>query len=165
MAELLNGRVLSKQLNQGRVKAAAQSLPRPPGLAAVLVGADPASQVYVNRKGLVAQRVGFHHKQVNLDADVDQETLLSVVSDLNTDPSVDGILVQLPLPKHLNATEVLDAIDPSKDVDGFHPVNAGLLSQGRARFVPCTPQDVFHAYTSPGLTPTAAENPMILIVF
>jgi len=140
--ELLNGRKLSKTLNQGRVKAAAQSLPRRPGLAAVLVGADAASQVYVNRKGLVAQRVGFHHKQVNLQSDVDQATLLGVVADLNGDPEIDGILVQLPLPKHLNATEVLDAIDPSKDVDGFHPVNAGLLSQGRAQFVPCTPLGV-----------------------
>jgi methylenetetrahydrofolate dehydrogenase (NADP+)/methenyltetrahydrofolate cyclohydrolase len=142
MPILLDGRALSRKLNQGRVKAAAAALPRPPGLAAVLVGADAASQVYVRRKGLVASRVGFHHKQVDLNADIDQAELLQVVADLNADPTIDGILVQLPLPKHLNATEILDAIDPSKDVDGFHPVNAGLLAQGRPLFVPCTPLGV-----------------------
>jgi methylenetetrahydrofolate dehydrogenase (NADP+)/methenyltetrahydrofolate cyclohydrolase len=142
MPAILDGRVLSRKLNQGRVKIAAAQLERPPGLAAVLVGADPASQVYVRRKGVVAGRVGFVHKQINLSADVDQAGLLKVVADLNADPSIDGILVQMPLPKQLNATEVLDAIDPSKDVDGFHPVNAGLLAQGRPLFVPCTPLGV-----------------------
>jgi methylenetetrahydrofolate dehydrogenase (NADP+)/methenyltetrahydrofolate cyclohydrolase len=107
-----------------------------------LVGSDPASQVYVRRKGLVASRVGFVHNQVDLAADIDQAALLQVVADLNADPAIDGILVQMPLPKHLNATEVLDAIDPSKDVDGFHPINAGLLAQGRPLFVPCTPLGV-----------------------
>ncbi len=142
MANLMDGRALSRKLNQGRVKAEAAALPRPPGLAAVLVGQDPASQVYVRRKGLVAHRVGFHHKQVDLAADISQEKLLGVIRDLNADEQIDGILVQLPLPGHIDAIEILDAIDPMKDVDGFHPNNVGLLSQGRPRFVPCTPLGV-----------------------
>ena len=101
------------------------------------MGSDPASQVYVNRKGIVAGRVGFSHRQIDLPADSTEQEVLDQVDLLNADPEVDGILVQLPLPKGLNATLVLDAIDPSKDVDGLHPLNAGLLSQGRAQFVTC----------------------------
>ena len=139
---LLDGRKLARQLNQGSVKVRAARLERKPGLAVILVGADPASQVYVGRKTKVAGRVGFHHRQITLSADTDQATLMELVADLNGDADVDGILVQLPLPKHLDATKILDAIDPSKDVDGFHPENVGLLSQGRARFVACTPLGV-----------------------
>jgi len=142
MAHLMDGRALSRKLNQGRVKSDAATLPRPPGLAAVLVGQDPASQVYVRRKGLVAHRVGFHHKQVDLPAEISQEKLLEVIQELNADEQIDGILVQLPLPSHIDSIEILDAIDPMKDVDGFHPNNVGLLSQGRPRFVPCTPLGV-----------------------
>ena len=142
MENTLNGRALAKRLNQGRVRVEAAKLERPPGLAAVLVGADPASQVYVKRKGVVAGRVGFHHRQVDLSAEISQDELLAVVEELNNDPTIDGILVQLPLPRHIDSQVVLDAIDPAKDVDGFHPVNAGLLVQNRARFVPCTPLGV-----------------------
>lgn len=140
MAILLNGRKLAKQLNQGSVKPQAAELPRPPGLAVLLVGEDPASEVYVRRKGLVAERVGFTHRQITLPADTPEDVVLGHVRDLNNDDSVDGILVQLPLPKHIDSTLVLNAIDPSKDVDGFHPVNAGLLAQGRPQFVACTPK-------------------------
>ncbi len=142
MADIIDGRKLSKALNQGRVKAGAAKLSRAPGLAAVLVGADPASMVYVKRKGLVADRVGFYHRQVDLPVETTQAELLRVVEALNVDPKIDGILVQLPLPAHLDSQEVLDTISPTKDVDGFHAVNAGLLAQGRARFVPCTPLGV-----------------------
>ena len=138
----LNGRKLAKKLNQGRVKPAAAALERKPGLAVVLVGEDPASQVYVGRKTLVAGRVGFKHVQVTRGADTSQKELLGIIKELNEDPSIDGILVQLPLPKHIDSTFVLDSIDPTKDVDGFHPQNAGLLSQGRPRFVACTPKGV-----------------------
>jgi methylenetetrahydrofolate dehydrogenase (NADP+) / methenyltetrahydrofolate cyclohydrolase len=140
MAVILDGRKLSRALNQGRVKPAAAELSRRPGLAVVLVGEDPASEVYVRRKGLVAERVGFTHRQFTLAADTPQDTVLGIVNDLNSDPTVDGILVQLPLPKHIDSTLVLNAIDPSKDVDGFHPENMGLLAQGRPRFVACTPK-------------------------
>ena len=139
MAILLNGRKLAKQLNQGTVKPQAAELPRPPGLAVLLVGEDPASQVYVRRKGLVAERVGFTHRQITLPADTPEDVVLGHVRDLNRDDSVDGILVQLPLPKHIDSTLVLNAIDPSKDVDGFHVVNAGRLATGGRGLVPCTP--------------------------
>ena len=151
MAEILDGRKLSKQLNQGRVKDGVAKLKRPPGLAAVLVGADPASMVYVKRKRLVASRVGFYHRQVDLPVETTQAELLRVVEELNNDPKIDGILVQLPLPGHLDSQEVLDAISPSKDVDGFHAVNAGLLAQGRARFVPCTPLGVMRMLEASGV--------------
>ena len=139
MAKILSGRELSRRLNQGRIKSAASALTRKPGLAVILVGADPASEVYVKRKGIVAGRVGFVHRQYNMPADSSEEAVLQRVTQLNQDPEIDGILVQLPLPKGLNSIGILDAIDPSKDVDGLHPLNAGLLSQGRAQFVACTP--------------------------
>lgn len=146
MATLLDGRALAKRLNQGSVKPQAaslrESLGRPPGLAVVLVGEDPASEVYVRRKHLVAERVGFLHRQITKPADISQQELMDLVSALNSDPEIDGILVQMPLPRHLDATEILDHIDPAKDVDGFHPVNTGLLSQGRPAFVACTPLGV-----------------------
>jgi len=139
---ILDGRRVARQLNQASVKGRAAALERPPGLAVVLVGEDPASQVYVSRKTKVAGRVGFFHRQITLPVDTDQQALMDLVGELNADPAIDGILVQLPLPGHLDATAVLDAIDPEKDVDGFHPENVGLLSQGRARFVACTPLGV-----------------------
>ena len=151
MTNVIDGRKLSRSLNQGRVKERAATLSRPPGLAAVLVGADPASMVYVKRKGLVASRVGFYHRQVDLPVDTTQAELLRIVEELNIDPKIDGILVQLPLPAHLDSQEVLDAISPTKDVDGFHATNAGLLAQGRARFVPCTPLGVMRMLEASGV--------------
>jgi methylenetetrahydrofolate dehydrogenase (NADP+)/methenyltetrahydrofolate cyclohydrolase len=138
-AALLDGKALAKRLNQELVRPRAALLPRPPGLAVVLVGEDPASKVYVGRKGEVAGRLGFHHRQITLPADTSEAALLAIVDSLNDDPAIDGVLVQLPLPKHIDATRVLDRVSPDKDVDGFHPENAGRLSQGRPRFVPCTP--------------------------
>jgi methylenetetrahydrofolate dehydrogenase (NADP+) / methenyltetrahydrofolate cyclohydrolase len=151
VTNVIDGRKLSRSLNQGRVKERAATLSRPPGLAAVLVGADPASMVYVKRKGLVASRVGFYHRQVDLPVDTTQAELLRIVEELNIDPKIDGILVQLPLPAHLDSQEVLDAISPTKDVDGFHATNAGLLAQGRARFVPCTPLGVMRMLEASGV--------------
>ncbi len=112
-----------------------------PGLATVLVGEDPASQSYVASKGKAAKRCGFHSAQHTLPETTGEDELLALVTKLNADPSVYGILVQLPLPKAVTAARVLEAIDPRKDVDGFHPINVGLLSigeMGRA-LVPCTP--------------------------
>ncbi len=112
-----------------------------PGLATVLVGEDPASRTYVVAKGKAAQRCGFHSEQHTLPETTGEADLLALVAKLNADPAVHGILVQLPLPKAVNAARVLEAIDPKKDVDGFHPINVGLLSigeMGRA-LVPCTP--------------------------
>jgi methylenetetrahydrofolate dehydrogenase (NADP+)/methenyltetrahydrofolate cyclohydrolase len=113
-----------------------------PGLATVLVGKDPASEVYVRNKRKTAETLGFKSVHVELPADVAQEDLLTQVKALSADPSVHGILVQLPLPKHLNEAVVLDALDPAKDVDALTPTNAGLLLSGRAHLVSCTPAGV-----------------------
>lgn len=112
-----------------------------PGLAVVLVGEDPASQVYVGAKGKAAAQCGFHSLQHTLPADTTQNALLALVEQLNADPAIHGILVQLPLPGHIDSALVLEAISPAKDVDGFHPVNAGLLATGAIdrALVPCTP--------------------------
>ena len=112
-----------------------------PGLAVVLVGDNPASQTYVAGKGRAAKACGFHSIQHNLPAETSEAELLTLIDALNADPAVHGILVQLPLPSHINSSRVLEAIAPAKDVDGFHPINVGLLSvgdTGRA-LIPCTP--------------------------
>ena len=113
-----------------------------PGLATVLVGNDPASEVYVRNKGKTAEALGFKSVHIALPADTSQENLLAKVRALNADKSVHGILVQLPLPKGLDETSVLDTLDPAKDVDALTPANAGLLMSGRAHLVSCTPAGV-----------------------
>ncbi|CUH42196.1 bifunctional methylenetetrahydrofolate dehydrogenase/methenyltetrahydrofolate cyclohydrolase FolD [Ruegeria atlantica] len=110
-----------------------------PGLAVVLVGEDPASQVYVRSKGKMTVEVGMNSYEHKLDVDTSEEDLLALVEKLNNDPAVHGILVQLPLPKHLNEDLVINSIDPAKDVDGFHISNVGLLGTGQKSMVPCTP--------------------------
>jgi methylenetetrahydrofolate dehydrogenase (NADP+)/methenyltetrahydrofolate cyclohydrolase len=112
---------------------------RAPGLAVVLVGEDPASNVYVRSKGKATREAGMESVEHRLPADVPAEDLLALVTTLNADPTIDGILVQLPLPKHIDEQAVISAIDPDKDVDGFHPINAGRLATGLPGFVPCTP--------------------------
>ena len=113
-----------------------------PGLATVLVGNDPASEVYVRNKGKTAEALGFRSVHIALPADTPQNELLATVRQLNADKTVHGILVQLPLPKHLDEAAVLDALDPAKDVDALTPTNAGLLLSGRAHLVSCTPAGV-----------------------
>ena len=110
-----------------------------PGLAVVLVGEDPASQVYVRSKGKLTVEVGMNSIEHKLDVDTSETDLLAVVDQLNNDPAIHGILVQLPLPKHLNEGLVINSIDPAKDVDGFHISNVGLLGTGQSSMVPCTP--------------------------
>jgi len=112
---------------------------RKPGLAVVLVGEDPASSVYVRSKGKATLAAGMESFEHRLSADVSQDALIALVDRLNADPAVDGILVQLPLPRHIDERAVITRIDPDKDVDGFHPVNAGRLATGLEGFVPCTP--------------------------
>ena len=128
----------------GHVSAFAQRLGRPPGLATVLVGEDPASAVYVrmkNRATAEAGMAGFAH---NLPAATSEADLLQLVTDLNADERVDGILVQLPLPAQIDATRVIETIEPGKDIDGFHPMNAGRLATGLPSLVPCTPFGCLH---------------------
>lgn len=135
--------VAARVLEQVRDRAAAfkASQGRPPGLAVVLVGEDPASQVYVRNKGREADAAGFCSEQHSLPVTTSQADLLALVARLNADPGIDGILVQLPLPKGIDTETVLLAIDPAKDVDGFHPINVGLLGSGAVEkaLVPCTP--------------------------
>ncbi|MGM0370606.1 MAG: bifunctional methylenetetrahydrofolate dehydrogenase/methenyltetrahydrofolate cyclohydrolase FolD [Bacillota bacterium] len=116
-----------------------------PGLTVVLVGSDPASQVYVSYKEKACKRVGINSNIVDLPADVSQEDLLAEVEDLNQDNTVDGILVQLPLPDHIDEEKIIKAIDPIKDVDGFHPVNVGqLVTQNQMDLAPCTPKGIMN---------------------
>jgi methylenetetrahydrofolate dehydrogenase (NADP+)/methenyltetrahydrofolate cyclohydrolase len=113
-----------------------------PGLVTVLVGADPASQVYVGAKEKTSKELGIYSERYDLPAETTQAELLKLIDKLNKDPKINGILVQLPLPKHLNEEEVLYAIDPKKDVDGFHPVNVGKLMIGEPDYMPCTPSGI-----------------------
>ena len=113
-----------------------------PGLAVILIGEDPASQVYVRSKTRTFKKLDLFTKTYRLSSDISQDELLDLIVELNNDSSYHGILVQLPLPKHIEGDKVINAIDPKKDVDGFHPENAGLLAIGRPRFIPCTPKGI-----------------------
>jgi methylenetetrahydrofolate dehydrogenase (NADP+) / methenyltetrahydrofolate cyclohydrolase len=148
-AKILDGRALARRSNAalaGRVRAMA----RPPGLAVVLVGDDPASRVYVRRKGEVAERLGFVHQQHDLAADASQAELMRRIDRIVDDVSIDGILIQLPLPRHLDVHAVMSALPPQYDVDGFTPTSVGLLSQGRPVMVPCTPLGVMRLLVESG---------------
>ena len=115
-----------------------------PGLAAVLVGENPASEIYVRNKTKKFESLGLKTDLFRLDSDVKESELLNLINDLNHNNDFHGILVQLPLPKHIDSEKVLNAITPTKDVDGFHPENAGLLSIGKPRFIPCTPKGIMY---------------------
>ena len=138
-ATIIDGTAVAKRL-RAEIAAQIQSHKITPGLAVVLVGEDPASQVYVRNKGRAAEEVGMESWTHTLPAETTQAQLLNLIGQLNCDAAVHGILVQLPLPKHIDAQSIIAAIDPDKDVDGLHPVNAGRLSLGLPGFVPCTPQ-------------------------
>jgi methylenetetrahydrofolate dehydrogenase (NADP+)/methenyltetrahydrofolate cyclohydrolase len=137
---VIDGKLVSESVLADVARKSA-ALGLKPGLAVVLVGEDPASQVYVKSKGRAAESCGFHSVQHTLPASTSQTDLVALVEALNADPAIHGILVQLPLPRHIDSTVVLETISPAKDVDGFHPVNAGLLAVGdiERALVPCTP--------------------------
>jgi methylenetetrahydrofolate dehydrogenase (NADP+)/methenyltetrahydrofolate cyclohydrolase len=141
-AEIIDGKAFAAGLRARvaeLVPAFQAASGRAPGLAVVLVGEDPASAVYVRSKGKQTREAGMESFEHKLGADITQATLIALVDKLNNDPEVDGILVQLPLPRHIDEQAVLTRISPEKDVDGFHPVNAGRLATGLEGFVPCTP--------------------------
>lgn len=145
VARILDGKVIAQEIQAeiSRSVAAHVAAGGPtPGLAAVLVGEDPASEVYVRNKQRACKRVGIASSLHRLPQLTSTDELLDFVGKLNEDSTIHGILVQLPLPQQVDAARILDAIDPAKDVDGFHPYNVGLLSQGRARFLPCTPHGI-----------------------
>ncbi len=137
-AEKIDGKAYATAL-RGRIAEAVSSLPGQPTLAVVIVGDDPASHVYVKNKIKFTKETGMRSVEHKLAADVDEETLVKIVRELNNDESVDGILVQLPLPKHLNENRVIEEIHPDKDVDGLTETSAGRLSLGKAGLRPCTP--------------------------
>ena len=155
MAKLLDGRALATEIQEEikeRVAEFTDATGRVPTLAAVLVGDDPASAVYVRNKERACRKVGIQSQLHRLDANTTTETLVKLVQQLNQDSEVSGILVQLPLPNGIDEQQVLDLIDPAKDVDAFHPCNVGLLSQGRPRFLPCTPHGVLQVLARSGLS-------------
>jgi len=142
MTTLLDGKALATTMRAdlaGKVAAFAAAHGRPPALAVVLVGDDPASHVYVASKVKQTAEIGMRSVEHRLDAGCTEADLLVLVDALNADPAIDGLLVQLPLPAQIDAASVLNRIDPAKDVDGFHPVNAGRLAIGEPGLVPCTP--------------------------
>ena len=156
-AEILDGKAIAKQIQAETKQKVADFVAAggpQPKLAAVLVGEDPASQVYVRNKERACKRVGIASELVRMPADSSTETLLKKVRQLNNDAAVSGILVQLPLPDQIDARLVLDTIDPNKDVDAFHPHNVGLISQGRHRFLPCTPHGIVQMLKRYGIQAT-----------
>jgi methylenetetrahydrofolate dehydrogenase (NADP+)/methenyltetrahydrofolate cyclohydrolase len=140
-AQIIDGKAIAADVRTAVARDVARLVARglKPGLAVVLVGSDPASEVYVRSKAKQTLEAGMASFEHRLPVDVTQAELLALVAALNDDASVDGILVQLPLPPQVNAEKVLRAIDPAKDVDGFHPVNVGLVATGTGGIVPCTP--------------------------
>ena len=139
------------------VAAFAEEQGRPPGLATALVGEDPASEVYVRNKRRLSEEVGMRSVHHGIDASVSEEDLLGLVGELNADDGVDGILVQLPLPAHIDEDAVVAAIDPAKDVDGLTPFNAGRLAHGDPGLVPCTPRGVIELLAHEGVELEGAE--------
>ena len=153
-ANIIDGKAIALSVRQrvaARVAERKAKGLRAPGLAVVLVGEDPASQVYVGSKRRACEEVGFISRSYDLPATTSQEELLSLVDTLNNDPEIDGILVQLPLPAHLDSTQVIERIVPHKDVDGFHPYNVGRLAQRIPALRPCTPKGMMTLLESTGV--------------
>lgn len=149
-ARILDGKAIAAGL-RARLAERVATLPFRPGLRVVRVGDDPASGVYVRNKDRAAQQVGFDSATIHLPADMTEPALLATIAALNADPAVDGILVQLPLPPQIRTQAAITAVDPAKDVDGFHPLNAGRLAAGQPGLVPCTPRGVMHMLAEAGV--------------
>ncbi len=159
-AEIISGTEVAKEIREEIKKDVTELKDKHgvvPGLVTVLVGADPASQVYVGSKEKTSKALGFYSERHDLPADAKEEDLLKLIDKLNNDPKIHGILVQLPLPKHIDETKVLYAIDPKKDVDGFHPVNVGKLMIGEPDYIPCTPHGVWQLLIRTGVPIEGAE--------
>ena len=163
-AKILDGKAIAKQIQaeiKTEVAAFVEQSGVTPTLAAVLVGEDPASQVYVRNKERACKRAGLNSQLHRMSSDSTTEQVLAKVNALNDDPSVHGILVQLPLPEQVDSLLVLDAVDWRKDVDAFHPTNVGLISQGRPRFLPCTPHGIVQMLHRSGVT-TEGKNVCVI---
>jgi len=159
-AQIISGTEVAKQIREELKQEIAELKQKRnliPGLVTVLVGADPASQVYVGAKEKTCKELGIYSERYDIPAETTQKELLALIDKLNKDPKINGILVQLPLPKHLNEGEVLYAIDPRKDVDGFHPVNVGKLMIGQPDYLPCTPHGIWQLLIRTGVQIEGAE--------
>jgi methylenetetrahydrofolate dehydrogenase (NADP+)/methenyltetrahydrofolate cyclohydrolase len=144
-AKIISGTEIAKQIREELKKEIAELKEKRnliPGLATILVGSDPPSQVYVSSKVKTCEALGIYSERHDLPAETDEPTLLGLIDRLNKDPKIHGILVQLPLPKHINETNIILAVDPKKDVDSFHPVNVGKLMIGEPDYLPCTPHGI-----------------------
>ncbi|MBU2608864.1 MAG: bifunctional 5,10-methylene-tetrahydrofolate dehydrogenase/5,10-methylene-tetrahydrofolate cyclohydrolase [Chloroflexi bacterium] len=159
-AQIISGTEIAKQIREEIKQEVAELKEKHnvvPGLVTVLVGEDPASQVYVGQKEKTSAALGIYSERHDLPADTSEADLLALIDKLNKDPKIHGILVQLPLPKHINETNVLFAIDPKKDVDGFHPVNVGKLMIGEPDYLPCTPHGIQQLLMRSGIETDGAE--------
>ena len=144
-ASLLDGKKVAAErleMLKKKVKQRIESGHRPPGLAVVLLGEDAASEIYVNNKHKACKKAGFNSFSYKLPAETGENELIELIDNLNEDTEVDGILVQLPLPAHINSSAIIERISPAKDVDGFHPYNLGRLAQGNPTLRPCTPYGI-----------------------
>ncbi len=160
MSVVLDGNQVSQEIRQQlreETKAFQTQTGIVPGLAVVLVGDDPASQVYVGRKAKACEEIGFLSREYRLSADTSETALLDLIHELNLDSLIHGILVQLPLPKHISTDRIIAAIDPHKDVDGFHPYNVGGLVTGTPLFVPCTPRGIMELLDRTGIALAGKE--------
>jgi methylenetetrahydrofolate dehydrogenase (NADP+)/methenyltetrahydrofolate cyclohydrolase len=158
-ARVLSGKELAIKIKEG-LKTEVDELKKKniePGLAVIIVGNDPASRVYVNSKKKACEQVGIESFEYALDENTGEDELIGLINKLNADDRVSGILVQLPLPKHINEDKVIFAIDVCKDVDGFHPVNVGRLMTGTAQFLPCTPAGIMELIKESGIEITGKE--------
>ena len=158
-ARILDGNKIAAEI-RGELVAEIESLAKRgirPGLAAVLVGSDPASEIYVRNKVRTCEQLGLHSEKITPAETISTEELLKIVDELNRREDIDGILVQLPLPKQVDARRVLLAVDPTKDVDGFHPMNVGFLSTQRPGLVPCTPAGCMEIFRRSGIKVEGAE--------
>jgi methylenetetrahydrofolate dehydrogenase (NADP+) / methenyltetrahydrofolate cyclohydrolase len=154
-ARVIDGKAIAATL-RAEITAKVAAAGFTPCFAVVLVGEDPASQVYVRTKDRAAREAGIEARTIRLNPDIEQSHLLGIIRALNDDPDIDGILVQLPLPAGFDSQAVIKAIDPAKDVDGFHPTNVGHLADGRPRLVPCTPLGVMKLLHATGIETTGA---------
>jgi len=162
-ATLINGKQIAKE-TYAELKERTEALAEKgiiPGLTVIIVGENPASMTYVASKEKKAAQLGWNSKVIRLEESISQAELIEVIEKLNADQSVDGILVQLPLPKHINELDVLEKIDPDKDVDGFHIVNSGRLFAGLDGFVPCTPKGIMKLIASTGVD-VSGKNAVVL---
>jgi methylenetetrahydrofolate dehydrogenase (NADP+)/methenyltetrahydrofolate cyclohydrolase len=159
-ATVIDGKAVAASVRErvrGEVEELTSSLGRPPGLATVLVGDDPGSKIYIRRKHEASQEVGIRPFEHEPDASITQEDLLELVAELNDTDEIDGILVQLPLPDHLDDSAAIAALDPAKDVDGLTPTSAGLLARGEPGLVPATPQGVMELIAAAAVDPEGKE--------